>query len=114
MLGRERRPKTRLPCRIRGIVAGGDTVCVSMGGGGVYARGRRGLYAGPVKVQVGSCQCWLTPRCGSARNCRYYGASRQKTLRLAMATGAANVMELRRQTLGCGFAYREECSSRLR
>lgn len=77
------------------IVAGGiDTVCVSMGGNGaVYATADEVWYAGPVKVKVGS-----TVGAGDSVVAAFafadaQGLSTEDTLRLAMATGAANVME---------------------
>ena len=77
------------------IVAGGiDTVCVSMGGNGaVYATTNEVWYAGPVKVKVGS-----TVGAGDSVVAAFafadaQGLSTEDALRLAMATGAANVME---------------------
>ena len=77
------------------IVAGGiDTVCVSMGGNGaVYATTDEVWYAGPVKVKVGS-----TVGAGDSVVAAFAfadarGLSTEDALRLAMATGAANVME---------------------
>ena len=77
------------------IVAGGiDAVCVSMGGNGaVYATSDEVWYAGPVKVKVGS-----TVGAGDSIVAAFafadaQGISTEDTLRLAMATGAANVME---------------------
>ena len=77
------------------IVAGGiDTVCISMGGNGaVYASANEVWYASPVKVKVGS-----TVGAGDSVVAAFafadaQGLSTEDALRLAIATGAANVME---------------------
>ena len=89
MLNRELTNVDEIAAAASEIVAGGiDTVCVSMGGNGaVYATADEVWYASPVKVQVGS-----TVGAGdSFADAR--GLSTEDALRLAMATGAANVME---------------------
>ena len=95
MLGRELVDVDAIATAASEIVAGGiDTVCVSMGGNGaVYATTNEVWYAGPVKVKVGS-----TVGAGDSVVAAFafadaQGLSTEDTLRLAMATGAANVME---------------------
>ena len=95
MLGRELVDVDAIATAASEIVAGGiDTVCVSMGGNGaVYATTNEVWYAGPVKVKVGS-----TVGAGDSVVAAFAfadarGLSAEDTLRLAMATGAANVME---------------------
>ena len=95
MLGRELADVDAIAAAASEIVAGGiDTVCVSMGGNGaVYATADEVWYAGPVKVQVGS-----TVGAGDSVVAAFafadaQGLSTEDALRLAMATGAANVME---------------------
>ncbi len=95
MLGRELVDVDAIAIAASEIVAGGiDTVCVSMGGNGaVYATTNEVWYAGPVKVKVGS-----TVGAGDSVVAAFafadaQGLSTEDTLRLAMATGAANVME---------------------
>ena len=77
------------------IVAGGiDTVCVSMGGNGaVYATADEVWYAGPVKVKVGSTVGAGDSVVSAFAFADAQGLSTEDALRLAMATGAANVME---------------------
>lgn len=95
MLNRELTNVDEIATATSEIVAGGiDTVCVSMGGNGaVYATANEVWYAGPVKVKVGS-----TVGAGDSVVAAFafadaQGLSTEDTLRLAMATGAANVME---------------------
>ena len=95
MLGRELVDVDAIATAASEIVAGGiDTVCVSMGGNGaVYATTNEVWYAGPVKVKVGS-----TVGAGDSVVAAFafadaQGLSTEDALRLAMATGAANVME---------------------
>ena len=95
MLGRELADVDAIAAAASEIVAGGiETVCVSMGGNGaVYATANEVWYAGPVKVQVGS-----TVGAGDSVVAAFafadaQGLSTEDALRLAMATGAANVME---------------------
>lgn len=95
MLGRELADVDAIAAAASEIVAGGiETVCVSMGGNGaVYATADEVWYAGPVKVQVGS-----TVGAGDSVVAAFafadaQGLSTEDALRLAMATGAANVME---------------------
>lgn len=95
MLNRELTNVDEIAAAASEIVAGGiDTVCVSMGGNGaVYATTNEVWYAGPVKVKVGS-----TVGAGDSVVAAFafadaQGLSTEDTLRLAMATGAANVME---------------------
>ena len=95
MLGRKLVDVDAIAAAASEIVAGGiDTVCVSMGGNGaVYATTNEVWYAGPVKVKVGS-----TVGAGDSVVAAFafadaQGLSTEDTLRLAMATGAANVME---------------------
>ena len=95
MLGRELVDVNAIATAASEIVAGGiDTVCVSMGGNGaVYATANEVWYAGPVKVKVGS-----TVGAGDSVVAAFafadaQGLSTEDALRLAMATGAANVME---------------------
>ena len=95
MLNRELTNVDEIAAAASEIVAGGiDTVCVSMGGNGaVYATSDEVWYAGPVKVKVGS-----TVGAGDSIVAAFafadaQGLSTEDTLRLAMATGAANVME---------------------
>ena len=95
MLGRELVDVDAIATAASEIVAGGiDTVCVSMGGNGaVYATANEVWYAGPVKVKVGS-----TVGAGDSVVAAFafadaQGLSTEDALRLAMATGAANVME---------------------
>lgn len=95
MLGRKLVDLDAIAAAASEIVAGGiDTVCVSMGSNGaVYATANEVWYAGPVKVKVGS-----TVGAGDSVVAAFAfadarGLSAEDTLRLAMATGAANVME---------------------
>ena len=95
MLGRKLVDVDAIATAASEIVAGGiDTVCVSMGGNGaVYATANEVWYAGPVKVKVGS-----TVGAGDSVVAAFafadaQGLSTEDALRLAMATGAANVME---------------------
>ena len=95
MLGRKLVDLDAIAAAASEIVAGGiDTVCVSMGSNGaVYATANEVWYAGPVKVKVGS-----TVGAGDSVVAAFafadaQGLSTEDTLRLAMATGAANVME---------------------
>ena len=95
MLNRELTNVDEIAAAASEIVAGGiDTVCVSMGGNGaVYASANEVWYASPVKVKVGS-----TVGAGDSVVAAFAfadarGLSTEDTLRLAMATGAANVME---------------------
>ena len=95
MLNRELTNVDEIAAAASEIVAGGiDTVCVSMGGNGaVYATADEVWYASPVKVKVGS-----TVGAGDSVVAAFAfadarGLSTEDTLRLAMATGAANVME---------------------
>ena len=95
MLGRELVDVDAIATAASEIVAGGiDTVCVSMGGNGaVYATANEVWYAGPVKVKVGS-----TVGAGDSVVAAFafadaQGLSTEDALRLAMTTGAANVME---------------------
>lgn len=95
MLNRELTNVDEIAAAASEIVAGGiDTVCVSMGdNGAVYATSDEVWYAGPVKVKVGS-----TVGAGDSIVAAFAfadarGISTEDTLRLAMATGAANVME---------------------
>ena len=95
MLDRELVDVDAIATAASAIVAGGiDTVCVSMGSNGaVYATANEVWYAGPVKVKVGS-----TVGAGDSVVAAFAfadarGLSAEDTLRLAMATGAANVME---------------------
>ncbi len=95
MLGRKLVDLDAIAAAASEIVAGGiDTVCVSMGSNGaVYATANEVWYAGPVKVKVGS-----TVGAGDSVVAAFAfadarGLSTEDTLRLAMATGAANVME---------------------
>lgn len=95
MLGRELVDVDATATAASEIVASGiDTVCVSMGSNGaVYATTNEVWYAGPVKVKVGS-----TVGAGDSVVAAFafadaQGLSTEDTLRLAMATGAANVME---------------------
>ena len=95
MLGRELADVDAIATAASEIVAGGiDTVCVSMGGNGaVYATTNEVWYASPVKVKVGS-----TVGAGDSVVAAFafadaQGLSTEDTLRLAMATGAANVMK---------------------
>ena len=95
MLGRELVDVDAIATAASEIVASGiDTVCVSMGGNGaVYATIDEVWYASPVKVKVGS-----TVGAGDSVVAAFafadaQGLSTEDALRLAMATGAANVME---------------------
>lgn len=95
MLNRELTNVDEIAAAASEIVAGGiDTVCVSMGGNGaVYATADEVWYASPVKVKVGS-----TVGAGDSVVAAFAfadarGLSTEDALRLAMATGAANVME---------------------
>ena len=95
MLGRKLVDLDAIAAAASEIVAGGiDTVCVSMGSNGaVYATANEVWYAGPVQVKVGS-----TVGAGDSVVAAFAfadarGLSTEDTLRLAMATGAANVME---------------------
>lgn len=95
MLNRELTNVDEIAAAASEIVAGGiDTVCVSMGGNGaVYATADEVWYASPVKVKVGS-----TVGAGDSVVAAFafadaQGLSTEDALRLAMATGAANVME---------------------
>ncbi len=95
MLNRELTNVDEIAAAASEIVAGGiDTVCVSMGGNGaVYASANEVWYASPVKVKVGS-----TVGAGDSVVAAFafadaQGLSTEDALRLAMATGAANVME---------------------
>ena len=95
MLNRELTNVDEIAAAASEIVAGGiDTVCVSMGGNGaVYATADEVWYASPIKVKVGS-----TVGAGDSVVAAFafadaQGLSTEDTLRLAMATGAANVME---------------------
>ncbi|MCR5630479.1 MAG: 1-phosphofructokinase [Atopobiaceae bacterium] len=95
MLNRELTNVDEIAAAASEIVAGGiDTVCVSMGGNGaVYATADEVWYASPVKVKVGS-----TVGAGDSVVAAFAFAdardlSTEDALRLAMATGAANVME---------------------
>ena len=95
MLNRELTNVDEIAAAASEIVAGGiDTVCVSMdGNGAVYATADEVWYASPVKVKVGS-----TVGAGDSVVAAFAfadarGLSTEDALRLAMATGAANVME---------------------
>ena len=95
MLNRELTNVDEIAAAASEIVAGGiDTVCVSMGGNGaVYATADEVWYASPVKVKVGS-----TVGAGDSVVAAFafadaQGLSTEDALRLAIATGAANVME---------------------
>ena len=95
MLNRELTNVDEIAAAASEIVAGDiDTVCVSMGGNGaVYATANEVWYASPVKVKVGS-----TVGAGDSVVAAFAfadarGLSTEDALRLAMATGAANVME---------------------
>ena len=95
MLNRELTNVDEIAAAASEIVAGGiDTVCISMGGNGaVYASANEVWYASPVKVKVGS-----TVGAGDSVVAAFafadaQGLSTEDALRLAIATGAANVME---------------------
>lgn len=95
MLGRELTDVDAIAAAASEIVASGiDTVCVSMGGNGaVYATANEVWYAGPVKVQVGSTVGAGDSVVAALAFADAQGLSTEDALRLAMATGAANVME---------------------
>ena len=95
MLGRELTDVDAIAAAASEIVAGGiDTVCVSMGGNGaVYATADEVWCAGPVKVQVGSTVGAGDSVVAALAFADAQGFSTEDALRLAMATGAANVME---------------------
>ena len=95
MLGRELADVDAIAAAASEFVAGGiNTVCVSMGGNGaVYATADEVWYAGPVKVQVGSTVGAGDSVVAALAFADAQGLSTEDALRLAMATGAANVME---------------------
>lgn len=95
MLNRELTNVDEIAAAASEIVAGGiDTVCVSMGGNGaVYASANEVWYAGPVKVKVGSTVGAGDSVVAAFAFANAQGLSTEDALRLAMATGAANVME---------------------
>lgn len=76
------------------VAEGPSTVCISMGGNGaVYVAKDQAWYAYPVRVPVGSTVGAGDSVVAAFAYAEDKGLSIEDTLRLAMATGAANVME---------------------
>lgn len=95
MVGRELTTVDQIAGAARELVAGGvERVVISMGGeGAVFATAEETWHAGPVKVPVGStvgAGDSVVAALAYADSC---GMGLEDTMRLAMATGAANVME---------------------
>ena len=95
LVGRELRSVDDVADAARELVAGGvDRVVVSMGGeGAVFATAGETWHAGSVKVPVGSTVGAGDSVVAALVYADAEGLSLEDTMRLAMATGAANVMQ---------------------